>query len=69
MGDLVNLRRVKKAKARLAQDKTAEKNRRKFGRSLSERSVAEAEAGLATRRFEAHRRETSRNSDADDQPE
>jgi hypothetical protein len=52
MAELVNLRRARKARDRAEAGKTAEVNRRKFGRSKAERDLAEAEAKRAAREHE-----------------
>lgn len=49
MAELVNLRRARKARDRAEAEKTAEANRRKFGRSKAERTRAEVEADRAAR--------------------
>jgi len=63
MAEIVNLRRVRKQKAREDAEKTAEQNRIDFGRSKAERSLSEAERDKARRHVEGHR--LSR----DDEPE
>jgi Domain of unknown function (DUF4169) len=55
--ELINLRRVRKAKARSTAEKEAAENRRRFGLSKSDRALGAAEKALADRNFEAHRRE------------
>jgi hypothetical protein len=60
MGDIVNLRRARKAKARATEDAKAAVNRIAFGRSGNERKLTEATRELETRRLEAHRRETEK---------
>jgi hypothetical protein len=49
VAELVNLRRARKARERIEAEKTAEANRRKFGRSKTERTQVEAEAERAAR--------------------
>ena len=44
MGDVVNLRRARKAKVRKAAQATAAANRARFGRTKAERHADEAEA-------------------------
>jgi hypothetical protein len=56
-GDVINLRRVRKAKARSQAAAEAADNRSRFGREKSVRTREAAEKALADRRFEAHRRE------------
>jgi hypothetical protein len=55
MAELVNLRRARKARDRAEAGKTAEANRRKFGRSKAEREKGEAEADLARRKHEGRK--------------
>jgi hypothetical protein len=57
-GDVINLRRVRKAKARSQAAGEAAGNRSRFGRGKSVRVLEAAEQALADRRFEAHRRES-----------
>lgn len=56
-GDVVNLRAVRKAKARDAARVLADANAAKFGRTKAERAVSEAEAAKARRDLDAHRRD------------
>jgi hypothetical protein len=55
VAEIVNLRRVRKAKQRREDAETAEANRIRFGRTKAERERGEAEALLARRRIEGHR--------------
>lgn len=55
MGDIVNLRRARKARERADAEALAEQNRIAFGRTKAERKQAEAEKALAERRLEGHR--------------
>jgi hypothetical protein len=59
MGDLVNLRRARKTKAREDADRSAEVNRRSFGRSKAERHLQSAERELDARRLDGHLRPAS----------
>jgi hypothetical protein len=59
MGDVVNLRRVRKAKSRDDAAKTADANRAKFGRTKAERSLTDATQELAARVLDQHKRENS----------
>jgi hypothetical protein len=62
-GAVVNLRRVRKAKARLEQaDKAAEK-RVRFGRTLADRQAQTDLAAKAARHLDAHRLDPSAASD------
>ncbi len=55
MADVVNLRRVRKAKARAEAQTTAELHRAAFGRTKAEREVNEAERDCADRHLDSHR--------------
>jgi hypothetical protein len=55
MGDLVNLRRAKKAKARLAAEDAAAANRAVFGTPKQSRDLTKARSRKARRDFEAGR--------------
>ena len=63
-GDLVNLRRVRKSKARAAAETTAAANRLHFGRTRSERETVAKERARDESRLDAHRRETQRDTGA-----
>jgi hypothetical protein len=66
-GEVVNLRRVRKAKARSMAELEAAENRNRFGRSKSARALEIASRELDERRLEAHRREaTGLSEKADD---
>ncbi|MCX5497111.1 DUF4169 family protein [Kaistia dalseonensis] len=56
--DLINLNRVRKAKARQDQAVRAEENRARFGRTKAEKNKAKAEAEMAARQLDGHRRDT-----------
>jgi len=55
-GEIVNLRRVKKAKARDEKEKRAAANRASFGRTKAERQKDAAEQERSARQMEGHRR-------------
>ncbi len=55
--DIVNLRNVRKAKARADREREAEANRRAFGRTKSEKAKTAAEREKAERKIDGHRRE------------
>jgi hypothetical protein len=57
MGEVVNLRSVKKQAARKAARASGDANAAKFGRSKAERELEAARAEKASRDLEAHRRE------------
>lgn len=58
MGDVINLRKVRKAADRLAHDRQAAANRLRHGQRKSERSLAEARDAKAIRDLDRHRIET-----------
>ena len=62
MGDLVNLRRARKAKRRAENEAVAAENRARFGRTRAERDKADAEAEITARRLDGLLR-TPRDSD------
>lgn len=57
MGDLVNLNRFRKAKARTDLGKAAEANRARFGRTKAEKSLHDAERDAAARLLDGARRD------------
>ena len=57
MGEIVNLRRARKDRARADADSKAQANRIAFGRTKSEKSLTQAERDIAERRIEGHRRD------------
>ena len=57
MAEIINLRRVKKAKIRADADATAARNRIEFGRSKAERKITEADRALSQTRLDGHLRE------------
>jgi hypothetical protein len=57
MGEIVNLRRARKDRARREREKDADAKRAAFGRSKDERSLTEANAKLLRDRLDAQRRE------------
>jgi Domain of unknown function (DUF4169) len=57
MGEIVNLRRARKNKARTAKDTEAAANRAKFGTPKTERDRRAAEADLSARQLDGHKRE------------
>ena len=58
MGEIVNLRKARKAAARRQDAARAAENRRAHGRSKAERKLEEARADKARRELDAHRIET-----------
>ena len=57
MAEIVNLRSVRKAKARAGKEADAAANRQKFGRTKAEKQTEAAKAALATKTLDAHKRE------------
>jgi hypothetical protein len=55
--DIINLRQVRKAKARAEKERRAEENRHNFGRPKRVRERAEAESLLEENRLEGLRRD------------
>jgi hypothetical protein len=55
MGDIVNLRRVRKARARNEKAKEADANRIAFGLSKAEKSFASAHRELHEKRMDQHK--------------
>lgn len=58
MAEIVNLRRVRKQRARADAEAKAQQNRIDFGRSKSERSATQTEHDRTARQLEGHRLET-----------
>lgn len=54
VGELVNLRRVRKSVARSEAEVTAAENRRKFGRTKAEREADTAERDAQRRKLDGH---------------
>ncbi len=54
-GDIVNLRRARKAKRRAAETATAAENRAIFGKSKGERALTAKSQTLEQRRLDGHR--------------
>jgi hypothetical protein len=61
MGDVVNLRRARKAVARSQAEQKADANRIAFGRTKAEKSLTKGERDLAERHIEGHRLPPSRS--------
>jgi hypothetical protein len=59
MGDVVSLRRFRKAKERAEAQARAAENRAKHGRPKAERQGTKARRTLADRKLEGHRRDAS----------
>jgi hypothetical protein len=54
MGDLINLRRARKAKARQQDEAAAAQNRLRFGRSKAEQSLTTARQQYEDARLDGH---------------
>lgn len=52
MGDIINLRQARKAKARADKDRLAQSNRAKFGRTKAERQAQSLEEERKNRQIE-----------------
>ncbi len=57
MGEIVNLRTVRKQKRRAGDEKAAAENRAKFGRTKAEKATEKARAEKAARDLDGHARE------------
>lgn len=57
MGEVVNLRLLRKRKARAEKEKAAERNRAAYGRTKAERERDAAEAGKSRAFLDGHRRD------------
>jgi hypothetical protein len=58
MGEIINLRQVRKQRARAQREAAAEEKRMRFGRTKAGRIKESAEALLARRRLDAAKRDT-----------
>lgn len=63
MGDIVNLRRARKAKSRAENEARAADNRLAFGRTKAERNLTRAEHDMAARRLDGHRLTSDESAD------
>lgn len=68
MGDVINLRQVRKDRARKEKDEAAARNRVVFGRSKSEKQRDDTVTDIAGRRLEAHLRNGAAPDDGEDTP-
>jgi phage-related minor tail protein len=57
MGDIINLRQARKARARADQQRLADSNRAKFGRTKAEKQAQSIEEERQIRKIEGVRRE------------
>jgi Domain of unknown function (DUF4169) len=55
MGDVINLHRARKKKARDVLAKAADANRVKFGRTKAEKTLTDAKSKLENRKLDGHR--------------
>lgn len=55
MAEIINLKSVKKARARVEKEREADANRAKFGRTKAERTLAEAEQDKRDRTLDGAR--------------
>ena len=55
MADIINLKSVRKRRARDEREAAADANRQKFGRSRTERAMQQAEQELEARRLDGHK--------------
>ena len=58
MGDVINLNRARKAKARADKEAAAAENRVRFGRTRAEKQKAAAEKSITEKIIDAHKRDT-----------
>ena len=65
MAEIVNLKRARKAKARVASAAEAEANRLAHGRAKAEKSQTKAEKDAALRKLDGHKRNTQERRDDD----
>jgi hypothetical protein len=65
MGDIINLRRARKARARAADRAAASTRAVQFGEARADRTLREAEARLAAGRLDGLRRDRDPDPDAD----
>jgi len=57
VGEVVNLRRARKARDQREKEEAAQANRIAFGRTKAERELTEAQKRLETDRLDAHKRD------------
>lgn len=56
VADIINLKRVRKAKAHKASEEERAANRAAFGRTKHEKALAQAEKDAANRKLDGHKR-------------
>jgi hypothetical protein len=57
MNEIINLRRVRKGKARAAAEAEAEANRAAHGRTKAERNLSKAQQEANARKLDGHKRD------------
>ena len=57
MNDVINLNKERKAKAKIEKEKTAENNRRKFGRTKQEKKFEKDRVEMVEEHVDAHKLE------------
>ena len=55
MAEIINLRQVRKQKARAAREEAAEANRRKFGQSKADKKTAETDRDNLSSHVDSHK--------------
>ncbi|HLW92455.1 MAG TPA: DUF4169 family protein [Roseiarcus sp.] len=65
MGEVANLRKIRKRRAKAAAENAASANRLAFGRGKDERRRSELEKAAAERSLDAHRLQAPRRGDDD----
>jgi hypothetical protein len=68
MGEVVNLRRARKAQARRQDEAQAQDNRVRHGLSKAERSLAEARRAKAAQLLDGHRLDSGETESATEKP-
>lgn len=63
MGEIINLRRLRKIKARTGAEAEASANRAAHGRSKADKKLAKAERDGATRKLDGHRQNGRTNDE------
>ena len=65
MGNVVNLRQARKAKARSEKEKQAETNRARFGQTKAQKAKLRFEANKLERHLNGHKRDLSQSASQD----
>lgn len=69
MGEIVNLRRARKAQERRDSEAKAQKNRAAFGRPKSESALSAARAAHEAAKLDAHRLDERADAEPEKRPE